>query len=123
MINSWGQEIKVGSVVYRGARQGNSSEYKVGVVESLKPGKPPRVKWMYESSARWVRVDGKQVLVPSIWAMGNSSGSPSPDSLVVVDFDLDELKRRAEFFKSIDRDTEFFSMEEFSNALTTFHVI
>lgn len=122
MKNSWGQEIEVGSVVYRGARQGNSSEYKVGVVESLKPGKPPRVKWQFESTVQWIRVDGEQVLVPAIWKMRSSAGSPSPDSLVVVDFDLDELDRRAEFHKSVNRDSQFFSMEEYQTALDTFQV-
>lgn len=124
MFNSWGQELKVGSVVYRGARQGNSSEYKVGVVESLKPGKPPRVKWQFESSTKWIRVDGEQISVPSIYKMSRpSSGSPSIDSLVVVDFDMDELERRAEFFKSIGRDTEFSSLQEFNIALATFDVV
>lgn len=118
MKNAWGQEIKVGSLVYRGARQGNSSEYKMGVVESLKPGKPPRVKWMFESTVRWIRVDGESVCIPYAWKMGRaSSGSPSADSLVVVDFDLQELERRADFFKQLVRDTEFMSIEEFNNAL------
>jgi len=57
MQNGWGQEIKVGDVVYRGARQGNSSEYKLGVVQSVNPGKNPRVKWIFESSIKWIQVD------------------------------------------------------------------
>jgi hypothetical protein len=122
MKNSWGQEIEVGSVVYRGARQGNSSEYKVGVVESLKPGKPPRVRWHFESTVQWIRVDGEQVLVPAIWKIGNSAGSPSLDGLVAVDFDLEELARRAEFHKTVNRDSNFFSMEEYQVALDTFQV-
>lgn len=123
MFNSWGQELKVDDVVYRGARQGNSSEYKVGVVESLKPGKPPRIKWMFESSTKWIRVDGTQVSVPSIFKMRRpSAGSPSIDSLVVVDFDIKELERRAQFYGSVDRDVTFSSMQEFESALQN-HVL
>lgn len=123
MKNSWGQEISVGSVIYRGARKGNSSEYKVGVVESLKPGKPPRVNWKFESSVKWIRIDGEQVSVPSMYKMRRpSSGSPSADSLVVVDLDIEELERRSEFFKSIDRDFSFRSTQEFEHALETFNV-
>lgn len=117
MKNSWGQDIEVGSLVYRGARQGNSSEYKMGVVESLKPGKPPRVKWLFESYSKWIRVDGQQVSVPYAYKMNRaSSGSPSADSLVVVDFDLQELERRYDFIKSIDQNAEFSSMQEFETA-------
>lgn len=120
MFNSWGQELKVGSVVYRGARHGNSSEYKVGVVESLKPGKPPRINWKFEATGRWIRIGGQQVFVPCIYSI-KSSGSPSVDGLVVIDFDLDELNRRSEFFKSING-VEFFSLQEFNIALATFQV-
>ncbi|QNN99199.1 hypothetical protein SEA_FAUST_102 [Streptomyces phage Faust] len=120
MFNSWGQRLEEGSVVYRGARQGNSSEYKVGVVESLKPGKNPRIKWRFEATVRWIRIDGEQVLVPCIWSM-NSAGSPSIDGLVVVDFDLDELERRAQFFKSING-VAFNSLQEFNVALATFQM-
>lgn len=120
MKNSWGQELTVGAVVYRGARDGNSSEYKVGVVQSLKVGKPPRVKWMYEASVRWIRVDGEQVRVPSLWKMTNSSGSPSLESLIVVGLDIEELERQAQFYKSFDADMDFSSMQEFEHALETF---
>lgn len=121
MKNSWGQTLKVGDVVYRGARQGNSSEYKVGVVESLKPGKPPRIRWKYEASIQWIRIDGEQLRLPSLWKM-DSAGSPSIESLVVVDLDIEELERQAQFYKSIDRDVNFSSMQEFNHALETFRL-
>lgn len=122
MKNSWGQELKVGSVIYRGARKGNSSEYKVGVVESIKNDKP-RVKWLFQSYTRWVRIDGELVSIPYAHKFGKgSSGSPSVDGLVVVDFDLDELERKADFFKQFDRDTEFMSMKEFKDALDNHRV-
>lgn len=119
MKNSWGQTLKVGDVVYRGARQGNSSEYKVGVVESLKQGKPPRIRWKYEASVQWVRIDGEQVRIPSLWKM-DSGGSPSLESLIVVDLDIEELERQAQFYKSFNGNVNFSSMQEFEHALETF---
>jgi hypothetical protein len=117
MKNSWGQEIKVGDVVYRGARQGNSSEYKAGVVESLKTGKPPRIKWLFESYTMWVRIDGELVSVPYAYKMKKPSmGSPSLESLIVVDFDIEELERVADFFRNLNRDIEFMSLQEFEHA-------
>lgn len=121
MKNSWGQTLKVGSLVYRGARQGNSSEYKVGLVESLKPGKGPRIRWKYEASIEWVRIDGEQIRVPSIWKI-DSAGSPSLESLMVVDLDIEELERQAQFYKSFDGNVNFSSMQEFENALETFRL-
>lgn len=121
MRNSWGQEIKVGDVVYRGARAGTTSEYRVGVVESLKPGKNPRIKYLFESSIKWIHVNGDYVSTPSIWKPSrSSSGSPTIESLVVVDFNLDELERRAEFFKKLDKDFNFNSWNEFYEALESY---
>lgn len=121
MQNGWGQEIKVDDVVYRGARQGNSSEYKLGVIQSVKPGKNPRVKWIFESSIKWIHVDGDYVSTPSIWKPSrSSSGSPSLDSLVVVDFVLEELERRCAFFAELDKDFNFRSWEEFYKELENY---
>lgn len=122
MRNSWGQEINVGDVVYRGARRGNSSEYKVGVVQSLNPGKNPRVKWVFQSSVKWIHVDGDYVTTPSIYKpISSGASSPSLESLIVVDFDLEQLAVRAKFFSEIDKDFNFRSWEEFYQAMESYH--
>lgn len=76
-VTNWtGQVIEVGSIVYRGARDGNSSSYKVGIVRKLEPSKPPRVEWVAE---------------PGYWGDKirelKTMGSPSADSLIVVQLD------------------------------------
>lgn len=84
MKNWLGQEIKVGDVVYRGARDGNSSSYKIGVVQKVGTD-VARVKWIAAAGSRWVghRTNDKgSITVPR---RVDSSGSPSIDSLVVLD--------------------------------------
>lgn len=94
MKNWLGQDIKVGSPVYRGARQGNTSEYKVGIVESIK-GNKIRVNWKYTHSSLWELVDRG-----AVWADGSprkdrdfvayvprlidSKGGPGIDSLILL---------------------------------------
>lgn len=116
MKNSWGQEVNVGSLVYRGARLGNGTEYKVGVISSLNNDKV-RVDWKFKASHRIIRAGSDRALVPFIEDMKGSTGSPSFDSLVVVDFDMQELARQASFHSSINYDTLFSSVEEFQQAL------
>ena len=54
MYNWLGQEVEVGSVVGRGARSGNTSEFKVGLVTELfEDSGQARVFWKYTSSASW----------------------------------------------------------------------
>ena len=49
MINWLGQEIKVGDIVYRGARDGDSSSFKIGTVIKVYPDKQKaRVEWSVE---------------------------------------------------------------------------
>jgi len=117
MINAWGQKIEVGSVVYRGARDGSSSTYKIGKVLSLKDGKPPRIDWLFEQSGRWIDVGDKRFYYPFPCRLKNSQGSPSADSLVLIDVDLDEIERQADFFGTIDYNTKFRDEEEFHHAL------
>ena len=89
-IKNWmGQEIEEGSYVYRGARDGNSSSYKVGKVLYLTPEKgTARVEWLYYPSSKWVqtgtdRRDGHWIDV--IGKDQNSSkGSPSINSLILI---------------------------------------
>ena len=50
MYNWLGQEVKLGSVVGRGARIGNGSEFKIGVVTELfEDEQKVRVEWKYTS--------------------------------------------------------------------------
>lgn len=57
-VKNWlGQDIEVGSVVGRGARAGNTSDFKIGVVTKVSPDKEKvSVAWKYESAraGRWV---------------------------------------------------------------------
>lgn len=86
-MNWLGQEILPGTVVYRGAREGNSSSYKVGVVESVKLG-TARVAWKFCPGQRFrpSAVPGARhdTLRPTVARM-ESKGSPGIDSLVVLD--------------------------------------
>ena len=117
MRNCWGQKIEIGSVVYRGARQGNSSEFKLGTVESIKNRKP-RVKWMFESGTRWIRIDGEMATIPYVYKMRRESfGNPSVEGLVVVDMNLEELERQSQFFSTLDRESEFRSWQEYEDVL------
>ncbi|ASR85261.1 hypothetical protein I5H06_gp43 [Mycobacterium phage SirPhilip] len=75
MAANWaGQQIEPGAVVWRGARDGNLSSFKIGVVEAIgvDPNKA-RVRWVAE--AGW-RGDARLI---------NSVGRPSIDSLALVD--------------------------------------
>ncbi len=121
MKNCWNQEIKVGSVVYRGARLRNGSEYKMGVVLSI-DGQNPRVEWKYKAYSRWIKANGDTHLVPYMYACESSKGSPTLESLFVVGFDMTELDRQAAFHKSIDRDTEFRSVQDFYDALDNYQI-
>lgn len=121
MKNSWGQELEIGSVVYRGARLGNGSEYKLGVVCNIKNGKAT-VEWKYTANSRWINVDGELVVVPYLYEHRASKGTPSIESLIVVDLDFDELSRQASFHKIIDRNMKFNSIQEYKDAFASFSV-
>ena len=70
-------------MVYRGARDGNSSTFKVGVVESVKD-RTARVHWKYEPSYMWRKLNGQAERVSNVVGEMDSKGSPSIDSLVVL---------------------------------------
>ncbi|QFG09445.1 hypothetical protein I5H08_gp042 [Mycobacterium phage Yuna] len=73
MAFSWaGQQIEPGAVVWRGARDGNTSTFKIGRVLACDGGKA-RVQWVAEQG--W---GGDARLL-------NSKGSPSIDSLALID--------------------------------------
>lgn len=88
MRNWLGQDVVPGAVVYRGARDGNTSTYKIGVVESIAGGKA-RVHWQYEPGRVW-RNTGQpgqtRDYVSAVHEM-NSKGNPSIDSLILMDED------------------------------------
>lgn len=76
MKNWIGQEIEVGSVVWRGARSGNTSSFKVGRVIEYKPGDRPRVHWLYEQGGWPYESEPRSI---------STLGSPSVHSLALVD--------------------------------------
>ncbi|AXH49236.1 hypothetical protein HWB76_gp166 [Streptomyces phage Blueeyedbeauty] len=115
MKTVWGQEVSVGTLVYRGARSGSSSEYKVGVVQSFSKGKP-RVNWLYEQSGKWFWIGDERVWYAYPSALKNSFGSPAPESIVPIDVDLEELERQSGFFEQLKYDTKFVDQSEFDYA-------
>ncbi|WNN94684.1 hypothetical protein SEA_PHREDRICK_104 [Streptomyces phage Phredrick] len=87
MLNWLGQDVKVGSVVFRGARQGNTSSHKIGVVESInEETRKARVAWKYECGGQWIRPDqGKQYFLEVPYKLSDKSkGNPDIGPLVVV---------------------------------------
>ena len=99
MRNWLGQDIQVGSIVYRGARAGNTSEYKVGVVESLDEDKgKARVHWRFDPYSYFWRTDpaGNRERIKSAVGRMDGRGSPDINSLVVLDVNLDVLESKVE---------------------------
>lgn len=118
MLNTWGQEISIGSVVYRGARSGSSSEYKIGVVQSFSKDKP-RVNWLFANSGRWLNIGGKKQYHPHPYALETGSyGTLSIESIVLVDVDLEEIARIADFFSKIGYKYEFNSIAHLNEELS-----
>lgn len=107
-MHNWaGQEIKVGSIVWRGARAGNTSDFKIGVVSDVSPhGDKVRVQWKF-TEGFWWRV--KKHMPEHLWrplpnvTRIKSSGSPSIDSLAVIDIDLDELDAFSDAWEALDK--------------------
>lgn len=91
MRNWLGQKIAVGDVVGRGARDGNSSSFKLGVVDAI-DDKGVRVHWLYEKCVRWVRDSrldskdlGRAIVVP---CRLDVKGRPDIDSLFRLTWDM-----------------------------------
>lgn len=101
MKNWLGQELGPGDLVYRGARDGNTSSFKVGVIVSVSAGKA-RVLWKYEPGTVYVHLaDGSYEQYWGVRRLDNS-GSPNIDSLVRLDPDLHRvLQQKASLFDYI----------------------
>jgi hypothetical protein len=90
-LTNWlGQDIEVGSYVYRGAREGNSSSFKVGKVTKVNPQKQKvTVAWGAEAPYRentYVFISGQRVDidVPGVWNGAPRPGTSHKDTLVVI---------------------------------------
>ena len=54
MINWRGQSVKEGDIVYRGARERDSSSFRIGRVRKVNPEKQVvTVLWLFEQSTDW----------------------------------------------------------------------
>jgi len=107
MINWLGQEIEIGDHVYKGARAGNTSDYRVGEVIDLR-SKPPdtyreqvdtdgnalpvreaRVRWIFQLGGIWKRYPWEdrvnRMQVGAVKAHETRPGWNGMDSLVKVD--------------------------------------
>lgn len=100
-VTNWiGQEIEVNSIVWRGARNGNSSSFKIGQVMSVNPvAGSARVRWLFEPRSDWL----VREYIPAVrWENLKrvrhieSKGSPNVNSLVVINVDLNELADHAD---------------------------
>lgn len=104
MRNWLGQLLVEGAPVYRGARQGNSSEFKVGVIQKLHEDKGKvTVKWLWECGYHWVQGSHlPNVPQKAGWGENASVGTCAKDSVVVLDektfartYDISLLVERA----------------------------
>lgn len=81
-ITNWlGQKIGVGDIVGRGARDGNTSSFKIGRVLSFNIDKQiAKINWLYEPTDWWKIEKGEPA-----WTEINSQGSPNVDTLFLLD--------------------------------------
>lgn len=88
-VNWLGETIRVGDHVYRGARQGNASTFKVGTVEKITRRTQPnfssdyvvRVNWRF-SPGLWLSIPGED-RVSNVYRH-NTYGNPDLNTLVLV---------------------------------------
>lgn len=102
MRNWAGQQIEPRAVVWRGARDGNTSSFKIGIVEKIDEGKGnARVRWLFEhrhmyatppiGSLKWQAVNGPRPI--------DTTSTCTVQALCVVDpltLDLGVASRVAE---------------------------
>jgi hypothetical protein len=112
MYNWLGQKIEVGTVVGRGARDGNSSTFKIGVVDQVDEIKDKaRVQWKYDSTkvantiknpiGTYMHFDYEHLgYGPTEYWVGGSKGWCTPESLFVLDSELlDRAEKLVEIVK------------------------
>lgn len=116
MRNWIGQEIEVGSVVGRGARCGNTSDFKIGIVMKLVPDKfKATVEWKFSSTYvyDWIEKpspypNGRPIrervdLGYGAWET-TGKGSPSIESLfLLTDQDLWRAEQSAKLVKEYNQ--------------------
>lgn len=106
MKNWLGQDIREGDVVYRGARQGDTSSFRIGVVDLVREEKgSARVEWKWVGSTTGVynRIqytryydDPEAYTVPGPHAYSGGKGTSSIDTLVRMEPEiLENLNQRA----------------------------
>lgn len=85
MHNWLGQEINVGDYVYRGARDGNSSTFKIGRVVDERNDKV-RVHWLFEDGWKVIRDHNGVYMnsVPGAKPLRDSFGWLEPRSLFIM---------------------------------------
>lgn len=110
MQNWAGQQIKVGSVVWRGVRDGNSSTFKIGVVEKLNSATGrPTVKWMYTQGQYWLveKHIPKRAweFLPKVVRL-SYKGAPDVNSLAVIDIDLAFLEEVCDYWATLNEDAK-----------------
>lgn len=89
MENWLGQDINDGDFVYRGARDGNTSSYKVGVIKSINVDKgTARVNWQFAPGHMWQRNRFNDEVLVAFVERIDSNGSPTIETLVKVDQDV-----------------------------------
>lgn len=85
-MKTWaGQFLIEGSIVGRGARDGNTSSFKVGVVERFYPeGDKVRVHWLFERGYQFAQVDANTRIREEVpWEL-DSHGTCDVNSLFVL---------------------------------------
>ncbi|QGH75836.1 hypothetical protein L3Y25_gp128 [Gordonia phage Syleon] len=79
-LTNWlGQYFYPGVAVCRGARDGNTSTFKVGVVQKITDGGKVSVKWLFEANT-WIR-DAE----PHPYVAVKSTGASDVDTLFTLD--------------------------------------
>lgn len=113
MLNWLGQDIQPGDIVYRGARQGDGSSFRVGEVKKInEESRKVTVKWTWEGSTLSVchapsTADYREKYESTYTLPGGtenefpSAGSPTIDSVIKIDPSvLDFLKKQAQLIKA-----------------------
>jgi hypothetical protein len=94
MRNWLGQEINVGGYVYRGARQGDSSEYKIGIVTKVTEStRKVTVKWFARPSSISLYGDQGKVIKVGVVGYVDSSGTSDIDTMISVPPEVAEFAR------------------------------